>query len=582
MRIKKITITIYILIVGHLSLAQPAQTNDDPYLADYQDKVTFEKRMAKLLFHEKFEELNRIIKEIETFDEKFASGTPKVDHFYLGLKSTYHEKRKIYYTVYDKKLRNWHQLYPRSDAALVALADIYADYARNIRKNFTADTTTKKKNTDIKKFLKKSLNYIKMSLDLNPESEHAYALHLRIARDFEYREKELKKIFQQGLLADEFYFPLYAQMTDALIHLDKGTEELSLKFINQTYESLPEDVRDEYYARMANVVRRFYPHHHVKKYPFSWDIIKDGYEQRLKKYPYNFYDLNAFTLFACIFEDRPTARYLFKLINDRWDLYSEQIWINGYYFQIKKEWALTETIKVKRKKSIHDIIKEGNVFEFKNLLKDNPNLNMLDSEGNTPFIIALKNKDRIIANMLLDQDIDLSIPDNDGHAAIHHAAWLGLDLLFVKILEDGEDINAAGLNIYQWRPIHCAASNGHTKIIEIILGQPHSKINAQINSGATALHYAANGGFNDIVEILLMRDDIEIDLQDQYGYTPLHNAVLKGYTKIVRLLIRAGADVTRKNNNGFTPTDLAKITSPDILNVLEEAITNENNIKSIK
>jgi len=40
---------------------------------------------------------------------------------------------------------------------------------------------------------------------------------------------------------------------------------------------------------------------------------------------------------------------------------------------------------------------------------------------------------------------------------------------------------------------------------------------------------------------------------DQYGVTPLHDAAGKGHKEVAELLIAKGADVSAKNNRGFTP-----------------------------
>jgi len=42
------------------------------------------------------------------------------------------------------------------------------------------------------------------------------------------------------------------------------------------------------------------------------------------------------------------------------------------------------------------------------------------------------------------------------------------------------------------------------------------------------------------------------------GFTPLHNAALKGHKEVAELLIAKGADVSAKNNRGFTPLHKAR------------------------
>ena len=53
------------------------------------------------------------------------------------------------------------------------------------------------------------------------------------------------------------------------------------------------------------------------------------------------------------------------------------------------------------------------------------------------------------------------------------------------------------------------------------------------------------------------------------GWTPLHFAAAFGHKEIVKLLVAKGADVNTKNENGYTPLDLAK-RHPKVANFLRK------------
>ena len=49
-----------------------------------------------------------------------------------------------------------------------------------------------------------------------------------------------------------------------------------------------------------------------------------------------------------------------------------------------------------------------------------------------------------------------------------------------------------------------------------------------------------------------------IDWKDSSGWTALHFAIRKGSLETVRVLVRNGANLALKNNQGQTATDLAR------------------------
>jgi len=65
-------------------------------------------------------------------------------------------------------------------------------------------------------------------------------------------------------------------------------------------------------------------------------------------------------------------------------------------------------------------------------------------------------------------------------------------------------------------------------------------INAQDNSGRTALNRASWYGHTEIVRILIQAG-AQVNIKDDDGDTALYWASYKGYTEVVRLLKAAGA-----------------------------------------
>ena len=80
-----------------------------------------------------------------------------------------------------------------------------------------------------------------------------------------------------------------------------------------------------------------------------------------------------------------------------------------------------------------------------------------------------------------------------------------------------------------------------------MLLQHGADVHAQDKEKWTPLHIAAGNGHTEVVELLLEKG-ADINAKDEYGGTPLHYAALKGQTEVAEFLLEKKADVHPKRN----------------------------------
>ena len=86
----------------------------------------------------------------------------------------------------------------------------------------------------------------------------------------------------------------------------------------------------------------------------------------------------------------------------------------------------------------------------------------------------------------------------------------------------GKGANVNSLDIYQYTPLHNAAKNGHSEVVELLL-KNRAEINALNSYDRTPLHLGASNGYSEVVKILL-KHGAKSNLRDKSNYTPLHHA----------------------------------------------------------
>jgi ankyrin repeat protein len=139
---------------------------------------------------------------------------------------------------------------------------------------------------------------------------------------------------------------------------------------------------------------------------------------------------------------------------------------------------------------------------------------------------------------------------------LHETCYFGLGALTIKLLY--HKFNANELDSVHQTPLHYAALEGHSSIIQILLDCQDLDVNGQGRWGDTALHFASLRGHTAVVKTLLQQNAIQVNLQNQQGQTSLHQCAMEGHEAVVRqLLDHQDIHINALDNTGQTPLHLA-------------------------
>ena len=182
------------------------------------------------------------------------------------------------------------------------------------------------------------------------------------------------------------------------------------------------------------------------------------------------------------------------------------------------------------------------------------------------FCAAVTDGDVEGVELLISQgvDVDYLCPYDDlinwRETALCTAASEGSTRMMEVLLRAGAVVNFAGQEGPDGRQtaLILAADFGQTEAVQLLLraGANASQVDGW-GGGWEPLHYAASDGHRRVVEVLLDESKVDINRRNSNGGTPIYHAARNGHVEVVRLLLERGADATIANDKGFRPLYVA-------------------------
>ncbi|KAI6780066.1 Ankyrin repeat domain-containing protein 50 [Emericellopsis cladophorae] len=122
---------------------------------------------------------------------------------------------------------------------------------------------------------------------------------------------------------------------------------------------------------------------------------------------------------------------------------------------------------------------------------------------------------------------------------LHLAALNGHTQVVELLLKEGADVNAEGGGYSN--ALQAASSEGHAEIVRLLL-EKGADVNAEGGVFGSVLRAASSEGHVDIAKLLLEKG-ADVNAESGISGNALRAASARGYTEIVRLLLEKGADV---------------------------------------
>ena len=145
------------------------------------------------------------------------------------------------------------------------------------------------------------------------------------------------------------------------------------------------------------------------------------------------------------------------------------------------------------------------------------------------------------------QNADINEPNYNCHTPLI-IAILNNQIESVQLLcKLGADVNYTSDKLHGYCPLHFAAEQNDSQIIEVLI-EYGASLNSQTLTGCTPLHLAAMNGHLEAARWLCL-NGASVNISEFYNcYTPLHYAMVRSHTNVVRLLQEFNATL---NNQYF-------------------------------
>ncbi|KAL2808755.1 ankyrin repeat-containing domain protein [Aspergillus granulosus] len=208
---------------------------------------------------------------------------------------------------------------------------------------------------------------------------------------------------------------------------------------------------------------------------------------------------------------------------------------------------------------LHEAAREGKMSIAESLLNANPKLaTTKDDDDRLPIHWAVAyNRLPIVEILVSTKNFDPDVEDGSGWTPLMIASSLKKaegDPIIELLLRKGADVNVK--SVTGQNALHYATSKANLSTVRTLLA---NKCSARVKDkrGQLALHRAAAIGSTPIIQLLLKEGRSPVNATDADGLTALHHAVSEGHGDAAVTLLKAGAEADKRDAEGRLALELA-------------------------
>jgi ankyrin repeat protein len=192
---------------------------------------------------------------------------------------------------------------------------------------------------------------------------------------------------------------------------------------------------------------------------------------------------------------------------------------------------------------LHHACESNNLEAISFLIQSGAKLNVKNKKGETPLHCALDCSSLEVMQLLIQNGADVNVRDKSGKTVLHCASEIKdfspeiLELL----IENNADLNIVDTNGQS--PIHYACLKGSADTLKFLI-QNGADVNLTNKADKTPLHFVCDDQhISDEIVTILIKSGAQLDAVDKTGRAPIHCACQKGFSEKVKLLVKHGARV---------------------------------------
>jgi TPR repeat protein len=301
-----------LLTVVTTSTFVSAQIIDGPIAREQLSRT-----VRKMLYQEKFDDLEKMAAEFRTTNATFPEGVWKLKFYYDAFDSPI-DKTPEGWNRFLIKFDKWQKVYPQSVTVRTAAGTAWMGYGWEAREGGNANTVSEEGWKLLAERLKKALPLLSTRPGRKEDDcPERYNKLLVLGKALSWDRNKYEALFREAVAFRPDYLQFYFNKSDYLLPKWHGVDGEWQQFALDAVKLTPKKYGYTAYTRIlwgaweGNDLKSF------DQQGVSWPLMKQGFQDIEAMYGNSPWNLNNFCKFACFAGDKETALNLFKKIADR-------------------------------------------------------------------------------------------------------------------------------------------------------------------------------------------------------------------------------------------------------------------------